>query len=86
MKDDAIWRTHRWTFDAEYCEREQVPILSSIIEKFGKTFDETYIYIFQGKQKQYILKFKHYDGVRDNPRVDMEKRKDPFQKKLKEFS
>jgi hypothetical protein len=68
MKDEnAAWRTHRWTFDAEYCERTDAPILASLIQKYGKTFDDTYIYVFQGKQKQYILKYKHYGGARDNP-------------------
>lgn len=82
---NANWRTHRWTFDAEYTERENAPILETLIKKYGKTFDDTYIYIFQGKTKQYILRFKHYDGARTNPRVPMEKPKDPFQKKLLSF-
>jgi len=76
------WRNHRWSYDADYVEREATPILAQLIEKFGFMFDDTYHYIFHGKGKQYIVRFPHFSGTRSNYRIPTEKPRDPFQKKL----
>ncbi|GAI74052.1 unnamed protein product [marine sediment metagenome] len=85
MEDQFVnWRNHRWYFDADYVEREVAPILANLIAKHGSMVDDTYAYIFQGKAKQYIIRFPHWGGTRWNPRVPTErpKKTDPAQKKL----
>lgn len=90
MRDPfANWRNLRWSYDADYCERSDAPILSALIKKYGSMFDKTYMYKFQGKAKQYIIRAPHYNTLRANYRIPMEKYKapmDPSQKRLKEFS
>ena len=87
LDQNANWRNHRWSYDSDYTERESAPILESLIELYGIMFDDVYIYIFQGKLKQYIIRFPHYGLPRTNHRMPMEKHipKDPHQKKLKVF-
>jgi hypothetical protein len=83
MKDECLgWRNHRWSYDAEYCEREAAPLLANLISSYGYVFDDIFIYQFQGKKKQYIIRFPHYGGARANYRIPMEHPKDPFQSKL----
>ena len=84
---NANWRNHRWSFDADYCDREDAPILGGLILEYGFMFDDTYIYICQGKKKQFIIRFPHYGVLnRTNYRVPMEhhKPRDPNQTKLLE--
>lgn len=81
---DANWRNHRWCFDSDFCERESAPILAALIQKHGSMVDDKYAYQFQGKAKQYIIRWPHYGGIRWNPRISTEKPKDPFQTKLLE--
>ena len=78
----ANWRNHKWYFDADYTETDSAPILAELIRRFGFVFDDVYKYILHGKAKQYIVRFPHLNGARDNPRVPTERRKDPFQRKL----
>ena len=88
MRDLQVnWRNHRWSYDADYVEREDAPILSALILSHGSFFDETYVYIFQGKAKQYIIRFPHYNLPRSNYRTPMEKHKpkNPIQRKLSSF-
>jgi len=79
---DATWRNHRWSLDAEYCDRSSAPILESLLEKYGICFDDTHGYKFQGKAKQYIIRWPHFGGIRWNYRIPTERPKDPFQQKL----
>jgi hypothetical protein len=72
IDQNVNWRNHRWSYDAEYTERETAPLLSSIIEKCGSMFDERFIYIFQGKKKQFIIRFPHYNTPRTNYRIPTE--------------
>jgi len=76
------WRNHRWSYDADYCDRADAPLLAHLIGKFGFMFDDVFIYIFRGKVKQYIIRFPHHGLKRMNYRVPTEKPKDPFQLKL----
>jgi len=85
IDQDATWRNQKWYFDADYCERTTAPILAQLIEKNGFVFDDTYRYIFHGKLKQYIVRFPHYGGLRDDPRIDTEKLKQKENKKQSKF-
>jgi len=67
------WRNQKWYFDADYTERDSVPILTELIEKFGLMVDETYCYILHGKNKQYVVRFPHWGGTRWNPRTMTER-------------
>lgn len=84
MIDKANWRNHRWSYDADYCERESAPLLELLISKHGLMFDDVFVYIFQGNAKQYIIRFPHYGSSRSNYRMPMEKPRDPFQTFLSE--
>ena len=89
MKDRAVnWRNHRWSYDADYVEKESAPVLSALIQSHGSFFDDIYVYIFQGKAKQYIIRFPHYNTPRSNYRTPTEKHipRDPSQKKLFEMN
>lgn len=87
MKDIyANWRNARWSYDADYVERENAPILSKLIESHRSMFDDIFIYIFQGKAKQYIYRFPHYNTPRSNYRIPSEKHRAPNpNRKLSEF-
>jgi len=82
---DANWRNHRWSFDADIVETAEVPILASLIEKYGWTFDDTFMYKFRGKAKQYVMRIRHYWAIWKEYSEWTEKPKDPFQKKLTEI-
>ena len=55
------WRNHRWSFDAEFCDTEDAPILEGLIKKWGSMVDDVYFYKLRGRCKQYIIRWKHYN-------------------------